>query len=80
NVDPFDREKVFIEDVLAPLLNQFSRLKVVLEHITTRDAVEFISQGPATLAATITPHHLLYNRGALFDNGLRPHLYCLPVL
>ncbi len=80
DVDPFDREKVFIEDVLAPLLNQFSGLKVVLEHITTRDAVEFVTSGPATLAATITPQHLIYNRGALFKNGLRPHHYCLPVL
>lgn len=79
-VDPFDREKVFIEEVLTPLLNQFSGLKVVLEHITTRDAVEFVTSGPATLAATITPQHLIYNRGALFKNGLRPHHYCLPVL
>jgi len=80
DVDPFDREKVFIENVLAPLIQKFEGLKVVLEHITTREAVDFITQGPATLAATITPQHLLYNRGALFKNGLRPHYYCLPVL
>ncbi len=80
DVDPFDREKVFINDVLAPLLKQFSELKVVLEHITTRDAVDFVSNGPSTLAATVTPQHLLYNRGALFNNGLRPHNFCLPVL
>lgn len=80
DVDPFDREKVFIDSVLDPLLQRFEGLKVVLEHITTRDAVDFITQGPATLAATITPQHLLFNRGALFKNGLRPHHYCLPVL
>ena len=79
-VDVFDREKVFIDTVLAPLLQRFRKLRVVLEHITTRDAVHFVRNGPDTLAATITPHHLLYGRSALFEGGLRPHLYCLPVL
>jgi dihydroorotase len=80
NVDPFDREKVFIETVLAPLLEKFQGLKVVFEHITTREAVEFVTNGPDTLAATVTPQHLMFNRGALFKNGLHPHHYCLPIL
>jgi dihydroorotase len=79
-VDVFDREAVFIERVLAPLIARFSGLKVVLEHITTREAVEFVRGGPATLAATLTAHHLLLNRNAMFEGGLRPHRYCLPVL
>ena len=79
-VDIFDREKVFIEKILAPLLGEFAELKIVFEHITTRDAVQFVMAGPGTLAATITPQHLLYNRNALFQGGLRPHNYCLPVL
>ncbi len=78
-VDIFDRETVFIDTVLRPLLEQYPRLKVVLEHITTAQAVEFVRQGPAQLAATITAHHLLINRNALFAGGLRPHAYCLPV-
>jgi dihydroorotase len=79
-VDVFDREAVFIERHLVHLLRDFPALKVVLEHITTAQAAAFVAQAPATLAATITPHHLLYNRNALFAGGLRPHHYCLPVL
>jgi dihydroorotase len=78
-VDIFDREAVFIERQLKPLLDRHPTLKVVLEHITTADAVRFVEQGPANLAATITPHHLHINRNALFQGGLRPDMYCLPV-
>ena len=80
DVDVFDREKVFIERHLQPLLKDFPGLKVVFEHITTQDAAEFVAAGPATLAATITAHHLLMNRNAMFTGGIRPHHYCLPVL
>ncbi|HEY9144804.1 MAG TPA: dihydroorotase [Arenimonas sp.] len=80
DVDVFDREAVFIETLLKPLLQRFPKLRVVLEHITTRQAAEFIASAPANVAATITPHHLLMNRNALFTGGLRPHHYCLPVL
>jgi len=79
-VDIFDRESVFIDVVLAPLLQRYPGLKIVFEHITTVQAVQFVVQGPDTLAATITPQHLLYNRNALFRGGLRPHYFCLPVL
>ncbi len=79
-VDVFDREKAFIEDVLGPLLARFTQLKVVFEHITTRDAVQYVEVTGANVAATITPHHLLMNRNALFLGGIRPHHYCLPVL
>ena len=79
-VDIFDREAVFLDRVLAPLLADFPALKVVLEHITTADAAQFVADGPATLAATITPQHLHLNRNALFAGGLRPHAYCLPVV
>lgn len=79
-VDVFDRERVFIERVLGPLLDRLPGLRVVFEHLTTSDAVDFVLQGPDTLAATITVHHLLLNRNALFGGGLRPHYYCLPVL
>jgi dihydroorotase len=79
-VDVFDREAVFIERILAPLLQRLPRLKVVLEHITTRQAAEFVAAAPANVAATLTPHHLLYNRNALFQGGIRPHYYCLPIL
>ena len=79
-VDVFDRERVFIERVLIDLLERFPGLKIVLEHITTREAVDFVFAGPERLAATITAHHLLMNRNALFDGGLRPHHYCLPLL
>lgn len=78
-VDIFDREAVFIERVFAPLLGGFPALKCVFEHITTRDAVDFVAAGPDTLAATITPQHLHINRNAMFDGGIRPHAYCLPV-
>jgi dihydroorotase len=78
-VDVFDREAVFIERVLAPLLRRLPELKLVLEHITTANAVEFVAAAGANLAATITAHHLVINRNALFAGGLRPHMYCLPV-
>ena len=80
DVDIFDREAVFIDRVLLPLLERHPRLKVVFEHITTQQAVEFVRGAHANIAATITAHHLLYNRNAMFKGGLRPHLYCLPVL
>lgn len=79
-IDLFDREKVFIDTVLVPLLQRFPTLKVVMEHITTKDAAEFVAAAPSTVAATITAHHLLYNRNAIFLGGVRPHWYCLPVL
>lgn len=79
-VDVFDREAVFIERHLTRLLRDFPKLKIVLEHITTRQAAEFVTAAPANVAATITVHHLLYNRNAMFKGGIRPHLYCLPVL
>jgi dihydroorotase len=79
-IDVFDREKAFIEETLGPTLERFSQLKVVLEHITTRDAVHYVEVTGANVAATITAHHLLMNRNALFLGGLRPHHYCLPVL
>lgn len=80
NVDVFDREAVFIQQVLSPLLNDKPDLRVVLEHITTEDAVKFVNQAPDNIAATITVHHLLYNRNAIFTGGIRPHYYCLPIL
>jgi dihydroorotase len=80
NIDVFDREKVFIERTLAPLTHALPRLKVVLEHITTADSVEFVRAAGPNVAATITVHHLLLNRNALFQGGIRPHHYCLPVL
>ena len=79
-VDVFDREPVFIEEVLSPLLARFPGLKVVLEHITTREAVQFVEVTGPNVAATLTAHHLLLNRNALFLGGIRPHHYCLPVL
>jgi dihydroorotase len=79
-IDVFDREQVFIEDVLGPLLERFSGLKVVLEHITTREAAQYVEVTGPNVAATITAHHLLMNRNALFLGGIRPHHYCLPVL
>ncbi len=79
-VDVFDREAVFIDQVLTPLVWDFPELKIVLEHITTEDAVDYVREAPVTVAATITAHHLLYNRNALFQGGIRPHYYCLPVL
>jgi dihydroorotase len=79
-VDVFDREKVFIEEVLGPVVERFSNLKVVLEHITTREAAQYVEVTGPNVAATITAHHLLMNRNALFMGGIRPHHYCLPVL
>ena len=79
-VDVFDREAVFIEEVLGPLLERFAGLRVVLEHITTREAVQFVEVTGANVAATITAHHLLLNRNALFQGGIRPHHFCLPLL
>ena len=78
--DIFDREKIFIDRVLIPVLSKFSGLRVVFEHITTRDAVRFVLGAPPRVAATITAHHLLLNRNTLFAGGIRPHHYCLPVL
>jgi dihydroorotase len=78
-VDVFDREAVFIERVLEPLTREFPDLKVVFEHITTSQAVEFVNAGGPGIAATVTPHHLAINRNAVFAGGLRPHAYCLPV-
>lgn len=78
-VDVFDREAVFIERVLAPTLERFPGLRVVFEHITTRQAVEFVTEAGPQVAATITPHHLEINRNAMFEGGIRPHFYCLPV-
>jgi len=80
DVDVFDREKVFIERNMIPLLQRFPALRVVFEHITTRDAADFVSAAPAHIGATITAHHLLMNRNAMFAGGIRPHHYCLPVL
>ncbi|TCT22225.1 dihydroorotase [Thiobaca trueperi] len=79
-VDIFDREQRFIEERLRHIVTDFPALKVVFEHVTTADAVAFVREGPDTLAATITPHHLLYNRNAILAGGIRPHFYCLPVL
>ncbi|MBC7832215.1 MAG: dihydroorotase [Hyphomicrobium sp.] len=80
DVDVFDREAVFIERHLAPLRRDFPALRIVLEHVTTREGVDYVAQAGERTAATITAHHLLYNRNALFMGGLRPHHYCLPVL
>ncbi len=80
DVDIFDREAVFIDRVMQPLRQDFPALKVVFEHITTREAAQYVASAGAHTAATITAHHLLYNRNALFMGGLRPHYYCLPVL
>ncbi len=79
-VDVFDREAVFIERVMHPLRRDFPALKVVFEHITTREAAHYVAQAGPHTAATVTAHHLLYNRNAIFMGGLRPHYYCLPVL
>jgi len=80
DVDVFDRESVFIDRHMKPLLAKYPKLKIVFEHITTKDAAEFVMSAPANVAATITPHHLLMNRNAMFTGGIRPHHYCLPVL
>lgn len=80
DVDIFDREKVFIETYLIPLVTRFPKLRVVLEHITTSEAVEFVLSANRNIAATITPQHLLFSRNALFTGGIHPHYYCLPIL
>jgi dihydroorotase len=80
DVDVFDREKVFIDEVLQPLTQRCPELKIVFEHITTKEAADFVLQSGDNIAATITPQHLLLNRNALFQGGLQPHNYCLPVL
>ena len=79
-VDIFDREAVFLDRTLAPLVKRFPRLKVVVEHITTREAAEFVTRAPANVGATVTAHHLLMNRNSIFAGGINPHHYCLPVL
>ena len=79
-VDVFDREKIFIERHLIPLVLRFPKLRIVLEHITTANAAKFVLSASDNVAATITPQHLLYSRNAIFKGGLRPHFYCLPVL
>jgi dihydroorotase len=80
DVDVFDRETAFIDRVLAPLVERFKKLKVVFEHVTTRSAVQFVQSTRPSVGATITPQHLLLNRNAIFQGGIRPHLYCLPIL
>jgi len=80
DIDIFDREQVFIDRHLRAIVRDFPALKVVLEHITTADAVAFVQEAPATVAATITAHHLLYNRNHMLAGGIRPHFYCLPIL
>jgi len=79
HVDIFDRERVFLERTLAPLVERLPALRVVVEHITTREAAQFVRAAGASVAATITVHHLLINRNAIFAGGVRPHMYCLPV-
>jgi len=79
-IDIFDREKVFIEHILAPLIQRVSNLRIVLEHITTADAAQFVKSTASNLAATITAHHLLFNRNHMLVGGVRPHFYCLPIL
>jgi dihydroorotase len=80
DVDVFDREKVFIDRHMTPLLKRFPDLKVVFEHITTKDAADFVTSAPKNVAATITAHHLLLNRNDMFKGGIQPHHYCLPIL
>ena len=80
DIDLFDREAVFIDQQLIPLRRDFPELKIVFEHITTRDAAQYVAEADRFTAATITAHHLLYNRNAIFTGGIRPHYYCLPVL
>ena len=80
DIDLFDREAVFIEQQLKPLRHDFPELKIVFEHITTREAAQYVLTSDRYLGATITAHHLLYNRNAIFTGGIRPHYYCLPVL
>lgn len=79
-VDIFDREKAFIDQILEPTLKKIPELRVVFEHITTRDAVDFVLEAKDNVGATITPHHLMFDRNAIFKGGVRPHMYCLPIL
>lgn len=80
HADVFDREKLFLEETLKKIVNDFPKLRIILEHISTKAAVEFVLHAPNTVAATITPHHLHYNRNDLFHHGIHPHYYCLPIL
>ncbi len=80
HIDIFDREKVFIDQILAPLTVRYPSLRIVLEHITTKHAAEFVTSASDNIAATVTAHHLLYNRSQMLSGGIRPHLYCLPIL
>ena len=80
HIDIFDREKVYIDRTLKPIVERFTKLKIVLEHITTKDAVDFVKQAPANVGATITAHHLLFNRNHMLVGGIRPHYFCLPIL
>ena len=80
DIDVFDREAMFIDRVLGPLIREFPALRIVFEHVTTRQAVDFVRAAPDTVAATVTPQHMMLNRNALFAGGLRPHAYCLPVV
>lgn len=80
DIDIFDREKIFIDRHLLPIVQRFPGLRIVLEHITTRDAVQFVREAPANVAATITAHHLMFNRNDMLVGGIRPHYYCLPIL
>ncbi len=80
HIDIFDREKIFIDTILMPLTTNYPKLKVVLEHITTKDAVDFVSQASDNVAATITAHHLMYNRNDMLVGGIKPHYFCLPIL
>ena len=80
DIDVFDREAVFIDRILQPLRKNLPQLKIIFEHITTKDAAQYVSDAPGPIAATITAHHLLYNRNAIFKGGIRPHYYCLPIL
>ena len=79
DIDIFDREAVFIDRVMSKITANFPDLKTVFEHITTKDAVDFVMESGPNIAATITPHHLVYNRSAIFEGGINPHLYCLPI-
>ncbi|MFT6310054.1 MAG: dihydroorotase [Porticoccus sp.] len=80
HIDIFDRERVFIETILADIVDRYPKLKIVFEHITTKDAVDFVINAPANIGATITPQHLLYNRNDMLAGGMRPHFFCLPIL
>jgi dihydroorotase len=80
DIDIFDREAVFIESILKPLIDKMPSLRIVLEHITTKQAAEFVINAPDHIGATLTPQHMLYNRNTMFQGGIRPHYYCLPIL